>query len=96
MIWHPFLAVLAAFLGTLYNLLPPWTFHLTGDQTGASSDYGGVAAFISWLGTLDRFIPIHDALVPMVGVQLAITLGLLVFKAIKFVLSLIPTISAGG
>ena len=91
-------------MNSLYALLPDWHFiGFAGSPScvgcasvPGSTDAGGLYWFLSFLKVLDRFIPVNDALVPIVLISFGITAGLLTFKGIKFVLSLIPTISAGG
>jgi len=102
MIFAPLFHLLTALLNSLYASLPPWTFSFNGPVGGSSSigggggDTGAVETFIFFLSAFDRFIPIHDCLVPIVSTQITITIAMLAFKAVKFILSLVPTISAGG
>lgn len=106
MLFHPLFLVLTSTLNTVYSLLPVWSFHFgSGCGDGAACDPGTSAAggdggalhwFVNFLGVLDRFIPVHDALLPILALSFAITLGLLIFKGVKWLLSLIPTISSAG
>lgn len=105
MIFHPILAILAATMSALYALLPAWTFGgiLGAPLDGAGSNFGSpngdggaIRWFLQLLFVLDRYLPIHDALLPIVSVTMAISLGLVAFKVVKFILSLVPTISAAG
>lgn len=102
MIFAPLLHLLTALLNGVYHALPVWTFtgFLSatggGESGAATADNGALRWFLSFFQQLDRFIPIHDALVPIMSVMLALSVGLLAFKVVKFVLSLVPTISAGG
>lgn len=103
MIYAPLFHLLTSLLNGLFAALPPWTFAgllpASGPSTGLggpSGDGGALTWFLQLLRVLDRYLPIHDALVPIVSVSLALAAALMAFKAIKFLLSLIPTVSAGG
>lgn len=102
MIFSPLLHLLALLLNSVYAVLPAWTFTgflspTGGADSGANTaDGGALRWFLSFFQQLDRFIPLHDALVPIMGVMLSLSLGLMAFKVVKFILSLVPTISAGG
>ena len=102
MIYAPLLHLLSLLLDGLYASLPVWTFtgFLTpsgSTATGApTADGGALRWFLSFFQQLDRFIPLHDGLIPIMAVMLSLSAGLLAFKIVKFVLSLVPTISAGG
>lgn len=87
MIWHLLLAPVTAFLTGLYNALPPWTVDL-----GGSWLVGGLA----WLTPLDKYVPLHDGVLPCVTIAAGVFVALMAVKLFKFLLSLIPTISAGG
>lgn len=96
MFFHPILAAITSLMNTLYSTLPDWHFLGFGANPDAASDKGALYWFLSFLKVLDRFVPVNDALVPIVLISFGITAGLLTVKTVKFVLSLIPTISAGG
>lgn len=106
MIWHPIFAFVTGFLNSLYAALPVWTFHFghgcaDGAQcppgaSSAGSDGGALHFFLHFLGLMDRFIPLHDGVFIVLGVQFAILVGLNIIKGVKWGLSLIPTISSAG
>ena len=87
MFWHLLITPIVATLNALYNALPPWS-----PDIGQSWVHYGLV----WLGPMDRFFPIHDAFLPALVVTSSIFVALNAVKWTKFLLSLIPTISAGG
>lgn len=92
-----FINALATFLQTLVATLPPWTITLgNGTQPDNSTDHSLIATIFNTLGSFDRFFPIHDGLIPILGLLFLITTVFLAIKGVKFALSLIPTIGAGG
>ena len=102
MFWHLLITPLTAFLTVLFNALPPWTITIgSGYLDGAQGDpYSVDHSFLHYallfLAPMDRFVPLHDGVLPLLILSLAIFTGLSAFKALKFILSLVPTISAGG
>ena len=101
MVWHLILAPITALLNLLYAALPPWTVSIgsgAGDGSGVdtASDHGFVHYSLLFLAPYDKWLPLHDGVLPLVGIAALMFTGLLAFKMIKFVLSLIPTINAGG
>lgn len=101
MFWHLVLTPLIFFLNSLYSALPPWTLTIgTGaaDGQGAadSIDHSYIHYGLVAMRPFDKFVPLHDGVLPLVLLGLAFFVALNAFKAMKFVLSLIPTISAGG
>lgn len=87
MIWHLLLTPVTAFLTALYHALPPWNV-----------DVGSLwlMGALNWLAPLDKYVPLHDGVLPCVTIAAGIFVALIAVKLFKFLLSLIPTISAGG
>lgn len=101
MFWHWLLAPVILFANTAFGLLPPWNLQIGfGYLDGASSDQSLDHSYIHYLlldlAPFDRFIPLHDAVLPLITLAVLAVSGLLAFKFVKFGLSLIPGISAGG
>ena len=99
MFWHLLIAPFVAVLTGLYNTLPPWTItigHGAGDGStvdNTSIDHSFIHYSLMLLAPFDKFVPLHDGVLPLVALALAIFLGLAGFKFIKFILSLVPTIN---
>ena len=87
MIWHLIITPIVALLNSLYAALPVWNIDIGQSWLVPS---------LEWLASLDRFMPLHDALLPALSISGAVFVALFAFKLIKFILSLVPTISAGG
>ena len=87
MIFHWIITPFVVFLTALFNALPPWTVDLGSSWLHYS---------LQWLRPLDKFIPLHDAVLPLLAILLACFVGLNAVKWFKWLLSLIPTISSAG
>ena len=94
-----FVAIIGWITDTLnffYGLLPPWSITIGSGLTPGASDDNFIHNSLVYVLSWDRFIPIHDCFLPIIGLVSAVGVGLGAFKAIKFLLSLVPTINAGG
>jgi len=94
-----FVAVVGWLTSTLdffYGLLPPWSIVFGSGQTQNASDGNFIHNALAFVLAWDRYIPLHDCFLPIIGIVTAVGVALGAFKAVKFVLSLIPTINAGG
>lgn len=101
MFWHWIIGAIVTFGQKLYDLLPAWNLQVgSGYGDGATADSSLDNSFLHYLlldlAPFDKFIPLHDGVLPLVTAAVLIFGGLLAFKGVKFLLSLIPGISAGG
>lgn len=100
MFWHLLITPIVLLFHTLYDALPPWTISL-GSGLNPSDDVstldgGMLHKSLTYMATFDRYVPLHDGVLPIVSLALAFFVAMIAFKVFKFILSLIPTISAGG
>ncbi len=101
MFWHLILAPYIALFYAVFAALPPWTIKIgngggDGSGDGGSSDNSFIHYALQSMAGFDKFLPLHDGVLPLVFIASAMFIGLSGFKLFKFLLSLIPTISAGG
>ena len=101
MFFHLLITPLVTLFNGIYNALPTWNLFLgngygDGGGDGGSLDRSLVHYTLRFLVPFDKYIPLHDGVLPVLGLTLAVFTSLLAFKAFKFALSLIPTVSAGG
>lgn len=101
MFWHLLITPVVLLFNSTFNALPPWTITIgrgffDGASTDSSIDHSMLHYSLYFLRPFDKYVPLHDAVLPMTALALAFFVSLLGFKLFKFVLSLVPTISAGG
>ena len=87
MIWHLIITPFVALFNAIYAALPPWNVDL-----GSSWFHYALL----WLVPLDKFIPLHDGFLPLILIAVGLFTVLNGIKIVKFLLSLLPTIGAGG
>jgi hypothetical protein len=88
MLFTPFFALLTALLGGFLASLPPWTIKIgDGLSVANPSDRNFIHVGLQVLGPLDRFIPIHDGLLPILGISVAITVGLNLYKGVMWLVN---------
>jgi len=96
MLLHLLMGSLNTALLSFYSALPPWSIVLGSGATPDASDGNALHLVIVYVVMWDRFLPIHDCLLPILVVQgliFAVMIGLKIFfKTASF----IPTIGAGG
>ena len=100
MFWHLLITPVVALFNSVFNALPAWTISIGDGADGSGADPSFDHSFIHYallsMSQFDKFVPLHDGLLPLVAIAFVTFLGLSGFKLFKFVLSLVPTISAGG
>jgi hypothetical protein len=99
MIWHPIIAAFVTFITTLKAAIPAFNYHLGGYHEVAdptSIDGSSVSRALASLVVWDRFLPIHDALLPACLFSIQVVAAFLVIKTVKFIISCIPTVSGSG
>ena len=96
MLFHLVMDFVNSILSNLYGLLPPWTITFGDGLGGASTDGGAIHTILTYIVMWDRFIPIHDCVLLIMGIEFLIFVGGMALKGIFKFLSFIPTIGAGG
>ena len=105
MLWTPLLAFIHVVLSGFSAALPPFSMTLgpgcgpvaLGSSNACTGDdHSAVATAFQMCMRLNHFIPMDLCIMPIIGIVLILWVGTNLTKFVKFLLSLIPTISAGG
>jgi hypothetical protein len=82
-IFDALFVLIGNFFDTLYSALPAWPDSATFHQDGIFAQALGL------LVQFDKFLPVHDGVFPIVTILVALVVGMLAYKGIMQLISLV-------
>lgn len=91
MLWHDILIWLTGRMTDTATALAPYTLAI-GNGTDAQPGFDNNAfdRFLAYTVNLDKFLPIHDAFIPIFLIVTGWATAFLIIRVAKFILDLIP------